>query len=178
MSDYGYPTFGLRRNPRALRFTSWVVRAIALAILAAPSVSSAQEASSLRVGDRVRLTVAPRPSEIIQGRLVSLSPNAMIIARSKTTEPINFSSIRLLEVKKRTAGSFVRSVAFGLLGGAVAGGLIGAARGEINTGDGRISAAEDALITSVVGGAIGIIGGTVFGACCSSSWQAVPIPTG
>jgi hypothetical protein len=101
------------------------------------------------------------------------------VLRAKPTPlPIAFSSVRLLEVKRRTRGSVVRSIALGALGGAVGAAFFGLVSGDTNTGDGRITAGDKGVIGLVLGGAVGLIGGTIFGACCSSDWQRVPLDRG
>jgi hypothetical protein len=89
---------------------------------------------------------------------------------------VTFASIRLLEVRRRSAGSFFRSVAYGLLIGVGAGAIAGVAQGNVDTGDGTISAGGNAFLGAIIGGMGGLAGGTLFGACCASGWQAIPIP--
>jgi hypothetical protein len=153
-----------------------VVQATMLLVLTPFKAPQCQQASSLRAGDRVRLTVAPPPTPRVQGRIVSLSQTALVLGAPASSDPVAFSSISLLEVRRKTAGSFFRSVAYGLLIGVGGGVVAGAARGDVDTGDGRISAAANALIGAVIGGMAGLVGGTVYGACCASNWQAIAIP--
>jgi hypothetical protein len=150
------------------------------AMLLLPPVHAArcQDIASLRAGEPIRVSVASPTSQRIQGRLVSLSADTIVLRAKPTPLPIAFSSVRLLEVKRRTRGSVVRSIALGALGGAVGAAFFGLVSGDTNTGDGRITAGDKGVIGLVLGGAVGLIGGTIFGACCSSDWQRVPLDRG
>jgi len=137
-----------------------------------------QEIASLRAGEPIRLSVGSPTSQRIEGRLVSLSADTIVLRAPTNPLPIAFSTVSLLEVKRRSGGSFMKSLAFGLLGGVVGGAILGLSSGSTNTGDGILTAGDKALIGSVLGGTAGLIGGTLFGACCSSGWQSVPLPRG
>jgi cation transporter-like permease len=65
--------------------------------------------------------------------------------------------------------------AHALVGGAVGSALIGRLSGNTDTGDGTITASDKATIGFVLGGAAGLLGGIIYGACCSSSWEPVPL---
>jgi hypothetical protein len=150
----------------------------ALLSLATFDTASCQDIGSLRAGEPIRINVDAFPSQRFQGRLISLSPDTIVLTAPAASRAIRISDISLLEVKRRSGGSFIRSVAFGLLSGVVGGALILGATGRTDTGDGIITASDKALIGAVLGGAAGLIGGTVFGACCSSEWQPVPLVRG
>ena len=137
-----------------------------------------QEIASLRAGEPIRLSVGSPTSQRIEGRLVSLSADTIVLRAPTNPLPIAFSTVSLLEVKRRSGGSFMKSLAFGLLGGVVGGAILGLSSGSTNTGDGILTAGDKALIGSVLGGTAGLIGGTLFGVCCSSGWQSVPLPRG
>jgi hypothetical protein len=134
-----------------------------------------QEIASLRAGEPVRVIVASPTSQRIQGRLVSLSADTIVLRAKANSLPIPLSTVRLLEVKRRTSGSVAKSVVVGALGGAVGAAFFGLASGDTNTGDGRITAGDKGVIGLVLGGGVGLIGGTIFGTCCSSAWQRVPL---
>jgi hypothetical protein len=165
----------MTRKFQFTRARAILLSAIVVATVEPLHASAAQQSAALHAGVQVRLSVAP-PNPRVEGRVVSLTPTGLVVAEGKSTVPVEFASIRMIEVRKRTAGSFFRSVAYGLLGGVVTGAVVGAAQGNVNTGDGTYTTGDNAIIGSVVGGFFGILGGTVFGACCASSWQAVPIP--
>jgi hypothetical protein len=131
-----------------------------------------QEMASLRAGESIRLSVASLPNTRIEGKLVWLSSDTIVVSGAP---PIKLANIGVLEVKRRTGGSFFRSVAFGTLGGAVVGAVLGLVSGDTHTGDGTLTSVDAAQILSILGGAVGLIGGTVQGACCSSSWQSLPL---
>jgi hypothetical protein len=131
---------------------------------------------AIKAGERVRLTLSRSPKPRVEGKVGFVSGDSISLRGVNGETPFALSDVALLEVRRRSGGSFVRSVAYGLLGGVVGGAAAGAARGNENTGDGRISAAENALIGAVVVGTLGFVGGAVYGACCSSTWKAVPIP--
>lgn len=151
-------------------------RALAIFLLAPLQPAICQEIASLRAGETIRLSVASPANSLVQGRLISVSPDTIVVSRLGGALPIGFSNVRLLEVKRRSGGSFMKSIAFGLLGGVTAGAVLGLASGSTNTGDGILTATDKALIGSVLGGGAGLIGGTVFGVCCSSSWQPMLLP--
>lgn len=157
---------------------SITIRAFVVLLLVPLHASISQEIASLRAGEPIRLSVASPVNSRVEGRLVSVSSDAIQLSGANNQLPISFSNIRLLEVKRRTGGSFIRSVAFGLLGGVVSGAVLGLASGSIDTGDGIITAPDMALIGSILGGTAGIIGGTLFGVCCSSSWRPLAYPPG
>jgi len=157
---------------------SITIRAFVVLLLVPLHASISQELASLRTGESIRLRVASPVNSRVEGRLVSVSSDAIQLSGANNQLPISFSNIRLLEVKRRNGGSFIRSVAFGLLGGAVSGAVLGLASGSTNTGDGILTAQDKALIGSVLGGTAGLIGGTLFGVCCSSSWQPLAHPPG
>jgi hypothetical protein len=131
---------------------------------------------AIEPGERVRLTLSRSPQPRIEGKVGFVSGDSISLRGVNGDTPFALSDVALLEVRRKSGGSFVRSVAYGLLGGVVGGAAAGAARGNVNTGDGRISTAGNALIGAVVGGALGFIGGAAYGACCSSTWKAVRIP--
>jgi hypothetical protein len=151
-------------------------RALAILLLAPLHVAICQEIASLRAGETIRLSVASPANSLVQGRLISVSPDSIVVSRHGSALATGFSNVRLLEVKRRSGGSFMRSIAFGLLGGVTAGAVTGLASGSTNTGDGILTATDKAVIGSVLGGGAGLIGGTVFGMCCSSSWQPMLLP--
>ena len=155
---------------------STTIGVLVVLLLAPLQAAICQEIASLRAGEPIRLSVGSPISQRIEGRLVSLSVDTIVLRAPTSPLPIGFSTVSLLEVKRRSGGSVMKSVAFGLLGGVVAGAVVGLAQGRTNTGDGTITASENALIASVAGGAAGLIGGTLFGVCCSSSWVPVPLP--
>ncbi|MGH7652404.1 MAG: hypothetical protein ACREMS_11265 [Gemmatimonadaceae bacterium] len=130
---------------------------------------------AIKAGERVRLTLSQSPKPRVEGKVGFVSGDSISLRGVNGDTPFALSDVALLEVRRKSGGSFVRSVAYGLLGGVVGGAAAGAARGNVNTGDGRISTAGNALIGAVVGGALGFVGGAVYGACCSSTWKAVPI---
>ena len=171
MEDHRTP---VEATLRPIRVT--LVASAVLMLLVPLKASVAQEIASLKTGDRLRLTVASPPSHRIEGTLASLSFDGLVLTGAPDSAPISFSSIRTLEVRRHTRGSFIGSVGRGLLVGVVGGAVVGAARGKIDTGDGTITAGEDALISSIVGGVAGLLGGAIYGACCSSSWQPLAIP--
>jgi hypothetical protein len=148
----------------------------ALFSLAPLHLARTQDLASLRTGESIRVSVNSPGSQRVEGRLISLSTDTLIVGSATNSLAIRVSDLSLLEVKRRTGGSFLKSVAFGLLGGVVGGAILGAASGNTDTGDGILTAGDKALIGSVLGGGAGLIGGTVFGACCASSWQSVPLP--
>jgi hypothetical protein len=137
-----------------------------------------QEIASLRAGEPIRLSVGSPISQRIEGRLISVSADTILLRAPNNPPPIALSTVGLLQVKRRSGGSFVRSVVFGLLGGVVAGAVIGNSSGNTNTGDGTLTASDKAVLGSIGGGITGLIVGTVFGACCSSVWQNVPLHGG
>ena len=132
-----------------------------------------QRIEALRAGDAIRVSVSP--GKQIEGTLVSVSADTIVLRGPSTPIPIVFSSITLLQVKRRSGKSITRSVVIGLLGGAAGTALVGLFSGSTNTGDGRITAMDKATIGLVTGGAAGLIGGSVYGACCSSAWEPVPL---
>ncbi|HZE08909.1 MAG TPA: hypothetical protein VE110_09165 [Gemmatimonadaceae bacterium] len=131
---------------------------------------------AIKAGERVRLTLSRPPKPRVEGKVGFISGDSISLRGVNGETPFALSDVALLEVRRRSGGSFVRSVAYGLLGGVVGGAAAGAARGNVNTGDGRISAEGNALLGAIGGGALGLVGGAVYGACCSSTWKAVPIP--
>jgi uncharacterized membrane protein YeaQ/YmgE (transglycosylase-associated protein family) len=131
-----------------------------------------QRIEALRAGDAVRVSVSA--GKQIEGRLVSISADTIVVRGPTTPIPIAFSSITLLQVKRRSAKSFTRSVVIGVVGGAVGTALFGLFSGSTNTGDGTITAMDKATVGLVTGGAAGLIVGSVYGACCSSAWESVP----
>ena len=133
-----------------------------------------QRVEALRAGDAIRVSVSP--GKQIEGRLVSISADTIVLRGPTTPIPIAFSSMTLLQVKRRNGKSFTRSVVIGLLGGAVGTALVGLFSGSTNTGDGTLTAMDKATIGLVAGGAAGLIAGSVYGACCSSAWEPVPLP--
>ncbi len=149
---------------------------LALLSLAPLHVALSQDIASLRAGESIRVSVNTPGSQRVEGRLVSLSPDTVVLRSPTTALAIPLSDLSLLEVKRRSGGSFMKSVAFGLLGGVLGGAILGAASGNTNTGDGILTAGDKAVIGSVLGGAVGLIGGTAWGACCASSWHAIPLP--
>jgi hypothetical protein len=154
---------------------SSAIFAAAAFLLAPLHAVRCQEIASLRAGEPIRVSVASPAGLRMEGRLISLSADTIVLRAKANPLPIAFSNVRLLEVKRRNAGSVVKSVVLGGLGGAVAAAFFGLASGDTNTGDGRITAGDKGVIGLVLGGGFGLIGGTIFGACCSSAWQRVPL---
>lgn len=152
---------------------SITIRAWAVLALLPLHTAASQEIASIRVGESVRLSVASPTNSRVEGKLVFLSPDSIQLSGKSNPAPISLSDIKLIEVKRRTGASFRRSILLGLLGGVVTGFVSGMVSGDTNTGDGRITNGDKAVIGSVVLGAVGLIGGTIFGACCSSSWVPV-----
>ena len=152
---------------------SITIGASAMLAIAPVHALTCQRIESLRAGDAIRVSVSP--GKQIKGRLVSISADTIVLRGPTTPIPIAFSSITLLQVKRRSGKSFTRSVVIGLLGGAVGTALFGLFSGNTNTGDGTITAMDKATIGLVTGGAAGLIGGSVYGACCSSAWEPVPL---
>jgi hypothetical protein len=148
---------------------------IPLLSLASIHIASCQDISSLRAGEPIRINLGASTAQRVQGRLISVSPDTIVLRTLTTSRVIRMSDVSLLEVKRRNGTSFIKSVAFGLLGGVIGGAVILGATGRTDTGDGIITAGDKVLIGAVVGGAAGLIGGTVFGVCCSSQWQPVPL---
>jgi hypothetical protein len=136
-------------------------------------VLTCQRLEALRAGDAIRVRVSP--GKQIEGRLASISADTIVLRGPTTPIPIGLSSITLLEVKRRSRSSFTRSVVLGVLGGAGGLALIGLLSGKTDTGDGTITAMDKATAGLVIGGAAGLIGGSVYGACCSSAWEPVPL---
>jgi hypothetical protein len=132
-----------------------------------------QRIESLRAGDAIRVSVSP--GKQTEGRLVSISADTIVLRGPTNPIPIAFSSITLLQVKRRSGKSFTRSVVIGLLVGSVGTALVGLFSGNTNTGDGTLTATDKATIGLVTGGAAGLIVGSVYGACCSSAWEPVPL---
>jgi hypothetical protein len=156
---------------------SITIGVLVVLLLAPLHAAICQELASLRAGEPIRLSVGFPTSQRIEGRLVSLSADTIVLRTPTTPLPIGFSTVSLLEVRRRSGGSFMKSVAFGLLGGVVVGAVVGLTQGNTDPDRGLTgTASEFALIGSVLGGAAGLIGGTVIGACCSSSWEPVPLP--
>ena len=158
---------------------SITIGVLVVLLLAPLHAAICQELASLRAGEPIRLSVGFPTSQRIEGRLVSLSADTIVLYTPTTPLPIGFSTVSLLEVKRRSGGSFMKSVAFGLLGGVVVGAVVGLTQASNTDTDRDLltpTASEGALIGSVLGGAAGLIGGTVIGACCSSSWEPVPLP--
>ena len=145
----------------------------AMLAIAPAHALTCQRIDALRSGDAIRVSVSP--GKQIEGRLVSISADTIVVRAPTAPIPIGFSSITLLEVKRRSGRSFTRSVVLGLVGGAVGSALIGRLSGNTDTGDGTITASDKATIGFVLGGAAGLLGGTIYGACCSSSWEPVPL---
>jgi hypothetical protein len=133
-----------------------------------------QEIASLRAGESIRLLVGSPTGQQIKGRLVSLSADTIVLRASNIPFPIAFSTVRVLEVERRSGRSFTRSVFFGVLGGVAGGALLGLT-GSTDTGDGTITPGDKTQIGSVVGGTLGLIVGAIFGGCCSSGWQSVSL---
>jgi hypothetical protein len=152
---------------------SITIGASAMLAIAPVHALTCQRIEALRAGDAIRVSVSP--GKQIEGRLVSISADTIVLRGPTTPIPIAFSSITLLQVKRRSGKSFTRSVVIGLLGGAVGTALVGLFSGSTNTGDGTITAMDKATIGLVTGGAAGLIGGSVYGACCSSAWEPVPL---
>jgi hypothetical protein len=132
-----------------------------------------QRIEALRSGDAIRVSVSP--GKQIEGRLVSISADTIVLRGPITPIPIAFSSITLLQVKRRSGKSITRSAVIGLVGGAIGTALAGLISGSTNTGDGTLTAMDKATIGLVIGGAAGLIAGSVYGACCSSDWEPVPL---
>jgi hypothetical protein len=154
----------------------WFLVGSALLSLAPLHTALCQDITSLRAGELVRINITPPTSGRVEGRLVSLSADTIVVSAPTTALAIGIPDVRMLEVKRRSGGSFARSVVFGVLGGVVGGAVILGATGSTDTGDGTITAGDKVLIGSVVGGIAGFIGGTIFGACCSATWQPVRLP--
>ena len=132
-----------------------------------------QRIEALRAGDAIRVSTSS--SKQIEGRLVSISADTIVLREPTRPIPIAFSSITLLQVKRRSGKSITRSAVIGLLGGAIGTALVGLISGSTNTGDGTLTAMDKATIGLLAGGAAGLIGGSVYGACCSSAWEPVPL---
>lgn len=143
--------------------------------LAPFGVAISQQLASLRTGESIRLSVTSRPDFRVKGKLLAVSPDTITLRGPNGSQSVGLSDVNLLEVKRRTAGSVTRSVVLGLIAGAAGGALIGATRGPTNTGDGIITTPEKEVIGGIAGGLAGLIGGTVYGFCCSGAWQPVPI---
>jgi len=156
-----------------MRIPAFACGAFVLLMFAPFHAAASQEIASLRTGESIRLSIGSPRSQRIEGTLVSVSADTIVLRAPSNPPPISFSDVRLLEVRRRSGGSFMKSVAFGLLGGVVGGMVIGLASGSTDTGDGILTAADKALIGSVLGGGAGLIGGALFGVCCSSSWQPI-----
>jgi hypothetical protein len=111
----------------------------------------------------------------LKGKFLAASPDTITLRGSNGAQSVALSEVRLLEVKRRNAGSVTRSIVIGLLAGGVGGALIGSTRRPTNTGDGIITTPEKVVIGGILGGVAGLIGGTAYGVCCSGAWQPVPI---
>ena len=146
---------------------------LAMLAIAPVHALTCQRIEALRAGEAVRVSVSP--GKQIEGRLVSISADTIVLRGSTTPIPIAFSSINLLEVKRRSGKSFTRSVVIGVLTGAIGTALVGLFLGSTNTGDGTITAMDKATIGLVTGAAAGLTIGSVYGACCSSGWESVPL---
>jgi hypothetical protein len=156
-----------------MKGSSITIGVSAMLAIAPAHALTCQRIDALRSGDAIRVSVSP--GKQIEGRLVSISADTIVVRAPTTPIPIAFSSIALLEAKRRSGRSFTRSVVIGLLGGSVGTALFGLFSGNTNTGDGTITAMDKATIGLVTGGAAGLIVGTIYGACCSSSWEPVPL---
>jgi hypothetical protein len=154
---------------------SITIRALSVLLLAPPQVVICQEIASLRAGEPIRVSMGSPVSQRIEGRLVSVSADTIVLRGPTNLLPIRFSTVSLLEVKRRSGGRFMNSVFFGLLAGAAGGALLGLASGGSETGEG-FSAQGMSLIGAIYGGTAGLVGGTMYGACCAYSWKPVPLP--
>jgi hypothetical protein len=161
------------RNP--IKFIPATIALIVSLSLAPFGVALGQQIASLRTGESVRLSVTSRPDFRVRGKLLAVSPDTITLRGSNGPQSVGLSDVSLLEVKRRSAGSVTKSVVLGLVGGAAAGALIGSTRRPTNTGDGIITTPEKVVIGGILGGLAGIIGGTVYGVCCSGAWQPVPL---
>jgi hypothetical protein len=147
-----------------------------IALFLAPfEATVCQQIASLRTGESIRLSVTARPDFRVKGKLLSVSPDTITLRGSNGVQSVGLSDVSLLEVKRRNGGSVTKSVVLGLVGGAATGALIGSTRGPTNTGDGIITTSAKVVIGGIVGGLAGIIGGTVYGVCCSGAWQPVSV---
>ena len=161
-----------------------VVPASMFAALMAFGTASAQDLTSLRIGDRIRVTdsvthrlvgASASPTETrTQGRLEFLTPSAITVRNGGTLRTANLADLSLLEVGHRTSRSVARSIGRGLVGGMALGSLLGLT-GETNTGDGIITVGDKISIGSVLGGMAGLFGGAIHGICCSSTWRPVAL---
>ena len=154
---------------------SVAVRAFSLVLVALPRTFIGQEIASLRVGEPIRVSVDSPLIQRVEGRVASLSPNTIVVREWGSMRSIRFSAITSLEVKRRTGRGFMKSVAFGLLGGAVGGALFGLASGGGDSTEG-FNALGRGFIGAIFGGAAGTAAGALHGACCGYSWKPVPLP--
>jgi hypothetical protein len=154
---------------------SVAVPAFTLLLVGLPGAMIGQEIASLRVGDPIRVSVDSPLIQRVEGRVASLSPHTIVVREWGSTRSIGFSAITSLEVKRRTGRGFMKSVAFGLLGGAVGGALFGLAAGGGNSTEG-FNALGRGFIGAIYGGAAGAAAGALHGACCGYSWRPVPLP--
>ena len=152
---------------------SIAVRAFSVLLLAPPQ-AIAQEIASLRVGEPIRVSVDSPLIQRVEGRVASLSPNAIVVRERGSTRTIGFSSITALDVKRRSGRGFMKSVGVGALVGAVGGAVIGLASSDSDSTEG-FTPLGAALILGFYGGVAGMGAGAAYGACCAYSWQPVPL---
>ena len=168
---------------RTLSAAAWTLGALLLSSpLAAPA--SAQGLS----GVRVRLWSSAPPLEGAVGTVSAVGADSMQVLLNGRAAPlaVPLASVLRLQVSRGDrADNVARWLRWGMLGGAVAGAAIGAARSPANegagaapTGCGEGSRCDRAVRAGLVGLGIGAIVGGIFGGITGTErWEDVQLPS-
>ena len=141
-----------------------------------PAIASGQDLTSLHLGDNLRILPRSQTARI-EGTLLSLDSDSVRIGwrnrlrQSVDTLSFALSSIRSLDVRRRTGGAFARSLLIGTAVGAGLGALSGAANGHRRNQD-----FDGPAWGGIFGGVLGFVGGMIFGGCCASDWIPIELP--
>ena len=144
--------------------------AFAILISLPPAAAKSQELLPVKIGEQVRVS-APQVGDKREGRLLSLSPDSLRIEVQKRSVSVGVKDLASLEVRRRSAGAFGRSVGVGFLVGAGLGALLSSGAKDPNATE-----LGGPVLGGILGGVAGVVGGLFYGACCASDWTSVPIP--
>jgi hypothetical protein len=164
------------------------VTSLTILALASFAVATAQELP-LQPGQLVRVTCAPVDLDNTKAVVVALRRDALMLQyerfrvdahggrhRDTLVTEVPVASVTRLAVHRGQRSAWASGLVYGLVGGALAGGVLGLASGDDPPGWFSMTAGEKAGLGAVAFGALGGIGGLVIGALTKSDkWEQVPL---
>lgn len=168
-------------------FLARALRALALLLAVAASVAAPSAGAQSLAGVRARVWSSTPPLQGAVGTIYSLGGDTMHVSLNGQAAPVAVplaSVLRLQVSRGDRSDNVARWLRWGLLGGAVAGAAIGAARtttAEAGASEGFCSEGgrcDHAVRYGLIGTAVGAIVGGIFGGITGTErWEEVSLPS-